>query len=86
VQQGETIALLNGKLVYSASEIEDALIHLLEAAHTEDYERITLFYGLDVSKKEVDELAEEVRKIYPSHEIEIHEGGQPHYYYIVSIE
>ena len=86
VQQGETIALLNGKLVYSASEIEDALIHLLEAAHTEDYERITLFYGLDVSKKEVDELAEEVRRIYPSHEIEIHEGGQPHYYYIVSIE
>ncbi|OPZ97069.1 MAG: DAK2 domain protein [Bacteroidetes bacterium ADurb.Bin416] len=85
VQQGSVIALLNGKIVYSSSDIKDALLHLLEEAQTADHERITLFYGADMTIDQVNALVEDVEAIYPSHEIEIHEGGQPYYHFIISI-
>lgn len=86
VNQGEVIALLNGSLVASAKDIKTACIELLEKADTADRERITLFYGENYSRQEVNNLSDEIRKIYPRHEIELHEGGQPHYQLILSIE
>jgi uncharacterized protein len=86
VQKDQVIALLNDKLVYSASTIEDALLGLLEKANTNDHERITLFHGANISQNEVNRIADILRATYPSIEIEIHEGGQPFYQFIVSIE
>jgi len=86
VQQGEVIALLNGSLVASSGDITTACMELLEKADTADRERITLFYGQNYSRQEVNLLSDEIRKKYPRHEIEIHEGGQPHYQLILSIE
>ncbi|OGN75828.1 MAG: hypothetical protein A2X24_00925 [Chloroflexi bacterium GWB2_54_36] len=86
VQQGEVIALLNGTLVASAKDIQSACMELLEKADTADRERITLFYGENYSRQEVNKLSDEIRKVYPRHEIELHEGGQPHYQLILSIE
>jgi dihydroxyacetone kinase-like predicted kinase len=59
---------------------------LLEKAHTEERERITLFFGQNVSKTDVNRIVDKIRSKYPSHEIETHEGGQPHYQFILSIE
>ncbi len=86
VAQGQVIALLNGKLVRSAEKIEDACMGLLDEAGVEDRERITLFYGENISKNEVNRLVDIIRSKYPRHEIELHEGGQPHYQLIISIE
>lgn len=86
VENGQVIALHNGKLVTSTHSIEEACESLLVAADTIDYERITLFYGEDIQLNRVNELADKIRSIYPSHEIEVHEGGQPHYQLIISIE
>jgi uncharacterized protein len=86
VQQGQVIALHNGKLVVSAATLEDACMSLLEKAGTEDRERITLFYGANISQTEVNRIADLIRTRYPSHEIEKHDGGQPHYQFIISIE
>ncbi|HWR65952.1 MAG TPA: DAK2 domain-containing protein [Bellilinea sp.] len=86
VEQGEVIALLNGTLVASAKDIKTACFELLEKASTADRERITLFYGENYSRQEVNTLSDEIRKVYPRHEIELHEGGQPHYQLILSIE
>jgi len=80
------IALLNGTLVASAKDIKTACFELLEKAATADRERITLFYGENFSRQEVNSLSDEIRKVYPRHEIELHEGGQPHYQLILSIE
>jgi len=86
VENGQVIALHNGKLVTSTHSIEEACESLLVAADTSDYERITLFYGEDIQLNRVNELADKIRSIYPSHEIEVHEGGQPHYQLIISID
>lgn len=69
-----------------ANSIESACLDLLEKANTNDRERITLFYGENISKNEVNTIVDKIRQTYPSHEIELHEGGQPHYHFIIAIE
>ncbi|HEX2978647.1 MAG TPA: DAK2 domain-containing protein [Anaerolineaceae bacterium] len=86
VKKGEVIALHNGKLVYSASTIEEACLGLLARANASDRERITLFYGADLNKQDVNYIADKIRGVYNSQELEIHEGDQPHYHLIISIE
>lgn len=86
VKEGEVIALLDGTLVVSSNSIEQATISLLEKAGTSDRERITLFYGENISRAEVNKIVDRIRSIYPSHELELHEGGQPHYQFIIAIE
>lgn len=86
VEEGKVIGLLNGNLVVSSSSLDDACLQLLEKAETQDRERITLFYGNNVAKEEVDRISDMIQEKYPTHEIEVHEGGQPHYQFILSIE
>ena len=86
VAQGQVIALLNGKLVLSAESIEGALLGLLKKAHADHFELITLFYGMDLPHQEVNRIADRVRSKYPEQEIEVQEGCQPHYHFIVAIE
>jgi len=86
VNQGEVIALHNGQLVMSAATLDEAILGLLEKANTADREHITLFYGDTVNKNEANRIADLVRSHYPSHELELHDGGQPHYQLIIAIE
>lgn len=84
--EGEVIALLNGKLILSTSNIKDACLGLLEAAEAENHELITLFHGNGINLEEVNHIADAIREAYPNQEIELQEGGQPHYQFIISIE
>lgn len=86
VKEGEVIALLNGDLIDSSSTILSACEHLLQKADLDNREHITLFYGKDVTKEKIDEIVQYIEEKYPDHELEVHEGGQPHYQLILSIE
>ncbi|MBN2500312.1 MAG: DAK2 domain-containing protein [Anaerolineales bacterium] len=86
VKSGEIIALHNGKLVCSSESLLDGCLGLLEKVGADDYELITMFYGADIDRKQCDEIAAAIQEVYPDHEIEIQEGGQPHYQFIFSIE
>ena len=86
VKEGQIICLLNGKLVLACENLRDAVMGLLKKAHADHFELITLFYGADVSRMEVDAIADRIRKKFPQQEIEVQDGGQPHYQFIISIE
>ncbi len=86
VEKGQVIALHNGKLVVSTRSIEEACEQLLVAADVNGHERITLFYGENMQLSQVNQLADKIRSVYPDKEIEVHEGGQPHYQLIIAIE
>ena len=86
VVEGQIIALLNGKLVIASDDLNDATLKLLKEAQTDQYELITLFYGADVLRQDVNRITDNIRQLYPKQEIEIKEGGQPHYHFIISIE
>lgn len=86
VEKGEVIALYDGKLVSSAATIEGALDELFQKAHLDEVERITFFYGEGITQQQVNKLGDRIRGEYPDKEIEIHEGGQPHYQLIIAFE
>ncbi len=86
VKDGQVIALLNGKLAVSSDNLEHACLEFLEKAKAADYELITLFYGEDLPHAEANRIADLIREHYPKQEVEVQEGGQPHYQFIISIE
>ena len=86
VKDGQVIALLDGKLVVSAESVEQGVMELLEKANAGEHELITFFYGEDMPHGEANRIADVVREKYKSHEIEVQDGGQPHYQFIISIE
>jgi DAK2 domain fusion protein YloV len=86
VEEGQIIALHNGKLVMAGSCLEDVCLGLLEKAHADHFELITLFYGANISKTEAFRIADIIRLRYSEQEIEVQEGCQPHYQFIISIE
>jgi dihydroxyacetone kinase-like predicted kinase len=86
VETGQVIALLDGKLVASASTVEEGCLELLEKANTADHELITLFYGQDMTHAEANRIADTTRNKYAAQEVEVQEGGQPHYQFIISVE
>jgi len=86
VKDGQVIALLDGKLVVSAESVEQGVMELLEKANAGEHELITFFYGEEMPHGEANRIADVVREKYKSHEIEVQEGGQPHYQFIISIE
>ncbi len=86
VREGQVIALLDGKLVVSADSVEQGVMDLLEKAEAAKHEIITLFYGEDMTHAEANRIADDIRETYSNLEVELQEGGQPHYQFIISIE
>lgn len=86
VKTGQVIGLLNGKLSSSGNSLESILMEILEKSQAKDQELITLYHGKDLSASSANLLADQVRNAYPDLEVELHEGGQPHYQIILSIE
>jgi uncharacterized protein len=86
VDTGQVIALLDGKLIASAGSVEEGCLALLDKANAEEHELITLFYGENLSHVDANRIADLIRQKYPSQEVEVQEGGQSHYQFIVSVE
>jgi uncharacterized protein len=86
VEQGQVIALVNGKLAVSSPTVEEACLGALEKVKAADFELITLFFGGDLNPAEANRISDVIRAKYPSQEIELQDGGQPHYQFIISVE
>ena len=86
VESGQVIALLDGKLVASAGSVEEGCLALLEKANAKEHELVTLFYGENMTHAEANRIADVIRKKYSNLEVEVQEGGQPHYQFIISVE
>ena len=86
VKDGQVIALLDGKLALAAESVELGVVNLLEKADANQHELVTLFYGEGMTHAEANRIADLIRDKYSNLEIEVQEGGQPHYQFIISIE
>ncbi|NPA27077.1 MAG: DAK2 domain-containing protein [Chloroflexi bacterium] len=86
VRRGQYIGLLDGRLVLAADDLETATLELLARGGADEAEIITLFRGADLDKAQAHSIVDRIRERYPEAEVELHDGGQPHYFFIVSIE
>lgn len=86
VEEGQAIAILDGGLAAAAASPNDALAAMLDAAELDDGTLVTLFYGAGLAEETAEEAAAAIGARPGGIEVEVHEGGQPHYHYLVSIE
>jgi len=86
VKEGQVIGLHNGQLKLAGDTLQAILLRLLGLMGADEREIITLYYGADVTAEQAEHMAEAVRAAYSSPEVQVHHGGQPHYYYILSAE
>ncbi len=86
VKKGQAIAFLDGELVVAGNDMSQVVLELLSKMVGEQNGLVTVYYGADTSQAEAEQLGEAIRQKFPSQEVEIVAGGQPHYNYIISVE
>lgn len=86
MKQGDIIGLHNGKIVKSGMSVRDVTVDTLQDVVGDDDELITVYYGADVSEEDAAALTNELGEKYGDCDVEYHRGGQPLYYYMISVE
>ena len=86
LKAGDIIGLDNKKILAQGLTIDETTIKLIEAMKTNDHEMITLYYGEGVTEEDAEALSQKVAEEFPECDVDFHYGGQPVYYYMVSLE
>ena len=86
IREGDYLALLEGKLFDTDTSIGAVLEKLAAEANSRGAEFVNLFYGSDVSEEDAQKAGEQFGRLCPGAEINVVSGGQPVYYYIISME
>ncbi len=86
IKQGDIMGLDEKKILAVAKDVSEATLELIDKMVDEDSDLISLYYGEDIREEDAEELVELVEEKYPDLEVELNFGGQPIYYYFVSIE
>lgn len=86
IQRGEILGLVEGQIEVSSPDRDQVAADLTAMLAIDDTEIITIFHGEGVTEDEARSLGERISAEHPDHEVEVRYGGQPHYFYIISVE
>ncbi len=86
IAKGNYLGLADGKIASVGESLRETAAELINGLADEDSEVISLYYGADVGKAEAEALSAEVEAAFPNADVLLYDGGQPVYYYIVSVE
>ena len=86
IKAGEHLALLDGALLGSYPDVDTLMADMVESFDKLEPEFITVYYGADVVEEDANRAAEVISARFPDTDISIVNGGQPVYYYMISVE
>ena len=86
VREGDYIGIVNGHLAIAEQDMEHVIRETLKRMKIEQLEIITLYFGEDITEQAAEELARRIKGWYSQLEIQVVNGGQAHYAYIISAE
>lgn len=86
LKEGDVIGLTSKKIVAKSNNVVECASEVIEKLIDEDKSVITLYYGNGVSEEEASEFADVLSAKYEDIEVQVLYGGQPHYYYMMSVE
>lgn len=86
LKEGDFIGLNEKHIIAKNNNLEDVTLSTVEKLMKEDASTLTLFYGNEVKDEDASSLQEKLAEKYPDIEVSYHNGGQPLYYYLISIE
>ncbi len=86
IKTGNMMAMDDNGLAAVGDDLIDVTVRMIEKMADEDSELITLYYGSDVKEEDAEKMQAAVADKFPDFEVELQNGGQPVYYYFVSVE
>jgi DAK2 domain fusion protein YloV len=86
VKKGDVIGLINDKLEFAGSDYGEVVNKALSKLGPDSYELVTVYRGEGASDAELEKLQSEIRSRHPGLEVEVQQGGQQHYPFILSVE
>ena len=86
IKEGDIIGLDDKKILAKSDNIETTVLTLIDKLKEDTHEVISLYYGQDVDEADAEALTAKVQEAFPDCEVDFHNGGQPVYYYLVSLE
>lgn len=86
LQEGDIIGLTSKKIVAKSNKVVECASEVIEKLIDEDKSVVTLYYGNGVTEEEASEFADTLSEKYEDIEVQVLYGGQPHYYYMMSVE
>ena len=86
LEEGDIIGLDSKKILAKGSDIGETTLQLIKKMKRDEHEMITLYYGEGVEEEDCEALAAKVAEEFPDCDVDYHYGGQPVYYYMVSLE
>jgi len=86
VKKGDVIGLINDRLEFAGDDYPDVVKRALGRLGPDSYELVTVYRGEQASDDELARLESEIRSNYPRLEVEVQQGGQQHYPFILSVE
>jgi hypothetical protein len=86
IKKRQAIGLLDGELLAAGNNPIDILNKILDKLDFNRIEIITIYYGVDTDLTEAEQVSTSIREQHPQLQVEVVQGGQPYYNYIVSIE
>ena len=86
IKQGDIIGLHNGQIEFSGKSVHDVVLEMMKKIITDEDELITIYYGADIQESDARSITNEIESQYDYCDVECHNGGQPLYYYLISVE
>ena len=86
IKAGDIMGIGDKTILSVGTDISEVTFGLMEALMDEDSELVSLYYGEEVSEEDANALADKLMEAYPDVDVEVHPGGQPIYYYVLSVE
>ena len=86
IKEGNIMGIGDHAILAVGEDVEQTTLDMFKELIDEDSELISIYYGEDVKKEDAEKLGEELSDLYPDCDVEVHFGGQPIYYYVVSVE
>ena len=86
IHEGDIMGIGDAGILAVGKSIEATTKAMMAELVDEDSEIIGIYYGEDVKEEDAQKLGDELAALYPNAEVEVHNGGQPIYYYVISVE
>ena len=86
IKEGDIIGLDDKKILAKSGSIDETVLTLLDRLKEDSHEVITLYYGAEITEEDAKRLTEKVSEAFPDCDVDYHNGGQPVYYYLLSLE
>ena len=86
IHEGDIMGIGDSGMLAVGQDVEETVLETLKRMVDDESELISVYYGEDVTEEKAEALVKKAQEAFPNCEVELNDGGQPIYYYLLSVE